>query len=115
MKGRRKRLSLRPRVFMVEIDDDHQRLLAAITRPGDESALDVLLALWFLRNIVAVDDLDSYEYVFDDEARPLDGLYVEKGFDAGEPETLHLIEAKVGSSPQEFDRDVVEHFATTIQ
>src|SRR4051812_39523498 len=100
---------------MADLDDQYAALVSAITRPGDESSRDVLLTLWFLRNIVAVDELDAYEFVFDDDARPVDGLYVERGFDSGEPETLHVIEAKIDGGPQEYGLDVVEQFRQSVE
>lgn len=56
--------------------------------------------LWFLRNVVGLDDLDAYEYVCDgplDEG--IDGLYLEGPSADDDIETVVLLQSKYPESP----------------
>src|SRR4051794_30496741 len=81
---------------------------SALTAPLDalaasEGDLDAqqLLLLWFLRNVLGVDDLDSYEFMLgtNHEAWRFDGFHLEPGADPETPARLMLIEVKRPHQP----------------
>ena len=92
---------------MATPEENYETLRSAIARPGDEASLPTLLALWYLRNILAVDDLEAYEYVLDSDG-PIAAIYPESGFDEGEPKSLHVIGAVTTDGPDTYDSNVVE-------
>ncbi len=58
-----------------------------------------MLLLWFLRNVVGVDDLDAYEYICDgDDDYGVDGLFLEAAAGDG-PETLVVYQSKYTEGP----------------
>lgn len=64
-----------------------------------------LLLLWFLRNVLSVDDLDSYEFMLGDHgAWRFDGFHLEPGADADTPARLMLIEVKRPQQPVSADQ-----------
>src|SRR5205809_45273 len=93
---------------------DKRLLLRAIRRSGDESSPDSLLLLWFLRNVMVVDEFDAYEFVAQDSPGLIDGLYLEQSFDPEVTPTLFVFEAKVPSGNQRIARDAVERFAAGV-
>jgi AIPR protein len=74
--------------------------LASTAEAGDLTRPRAVLLLWFLRNVVGIDDLDAYEYVCDgplDEG--IDGLYLEGPTADDDTETVVLLQSKYPESP----------------
>ncbi len=92
--------------------------LASTDEAGGLAKERSVLLLWFLRNIVGLDDLDAYEYVCDgDSDQGVDGLYLEQSSGDEDHETLVIFQSKytTGASqvgPGAFDRllSTASHF-----
>lgn len=86
----------------------HKTLMKSVSASGDEGTLEAQLLLWFLRHVMAVEPLDSYEFVFDDASGPIDGLLIDESQEVDEEPTLFLFEAKAGTAPMRIDARVVQ-------
>lgn len=74
--------------------------LANIDEAGGLAKERSVLLLWFLRNVVGVDDLDAYEYVCDgDDDGGVDALYLEASSGDENHETLAIYQSKYTMSP----------------
>lgn len=74
--------------------------LANTAEAGGLTRPRAVLLLWFLRNVIGIDDLDAYEYVCDgtrDEG--IDGLYLEASAEDDDAETVVLLQSKYPESP----------------
>jgi hypothetical protein len=89
-------------------------LKRALLDTGDEAPLDVILVSWFLHHVMAVDDLDTYQYVTSDEARVVDGMFLEQPFDSSERAVLHVFEAKVPETPAEIGPEAVQRLLSAV-
>ena len=59
-----------------------------------------ILLLWFLRNVVGLDDLDAYEFVTDgDDDAGIDALYLEESSGDETHETLVIYQSKYTEAP----------------
>ncbi|WP_225755196.1 AIPR family protein [Actinotalea sp. Marseille-Q4924] len=73
--------------------------LATLDEAGGLAKERSVLLLWFLRNVVGVDDLDAYEYICDgDDDYGVDGLFLEAAAGDG-PETLVVYQSKYTEGP----------------
>ncbi len=84
--------------------------LASTDEAGGLAKERSVLLLWFLRNIVGLDDLDAYEFVCDGDADGgVDGIYVEPSTGDEDHETLIIYQSKYTTGPTQvgptaFDR-----------
>ncbi len=86
-------------------------LLASISASGDEGPLDAQLLVWFLRNVMAVEPLDAYEFVFDDTSGVIDGLLIEESQEVEEEPTLFVFESKMSHANLRVDARAVQAIA----
>ena len=79
------------------------RMLASLASTDEAGGLAKersVLLLWFLRNVVGLDDLDAYEYVCDGDADGgADGLYLESSSGDEDHETLVIYQSKYTNGP----------------
>ncbi|MTG90134.1 hypothetical protein GJV82_14435 [Cellulosimicrobium sp. BIT-GX5] len=69
-----------------------------------------VLLLWFLRNVIGIDDLDAYEHVCDGPGdRGIDGMYVEEDDFTGIG-TLVILQSKYPQTPKNVGRTDVAEF-----
>ena len=83
---------------------DYQFLkeLASTDEAGGLAKERSVLLLWFLRNVVGLDDLDAYEFVCDGDADGgVDGLYLEPSSGDEDHETLVIYQSKYTTGPSE--------------
>lgn len=74
--------------------------LARTDEAGSLAKERSVLLLWFLRNIVGIDDLDAYEYVCDgDDDGGVDALYLEPSTGDEDNETLVVYQSKYTQAP----------------
>jgi len=84
--------------------------LASTDEAGGLAKERSVLLLWFLRNVVGLDDLDAYEFVCDGDADGgVDGIYVEPSTGDEDHETLVIFQSKYTNGPTQvgptaFDR-----------
>jgi hypothetical protein len=84
--------------------------LASTDEAGGLAKERSVLLLWFLRNVVGLDDLDAYEFVCDGDADGgVDGIYVEPSTGDEGHETLVIYQSKYTNGPTQvgptaFDR-----------
>ncbi|MCS5514586.1 AIPR family protein [Curtobacterium flaccumfaciens pv. betae] len=70
-----------------------------------------ILALWYLRNVVGINDLDAYEYVCDGvDDRGIDAMYKEASGGEEKTETLVLIQSKYPETPKDVSANDVATF-----
>jgi hypothetical protein len=86
----------------------HATLLRSISAAGDEGPLSSQLLVWFLRNVMAVEPLDAYEFVFDETEGVIDGMLVEESQEVEEEPTLFVFEAKMGTPDLSVDARAVQ-------
>jgi hypothetical protein len=73
--------------------------LASTAEAGGLAQPRAVLLLWFLRNVVGIDDLDAYEYVCDSpDDEGIDGLYLEGPGADDDIETVVLLQSKYPES-----------------
>lgn len=73
--------------------------LASIDEAGGLAKERSVLLLWFLRNVLGVDDLDAYEFVCDaDDDGGVDALYVNPSTGDEDSETLVIYQSKYTQS-----------------
>ena len=99
--------------------------LASTDEAGGLAKERSVLLLWFLRNVVGLDDLDAYEFVCGgDDDGGVDGLYMEPSTGDEDHETLVVYQSKYTTGPSKvgptaFDRLVAtaSHFkdATSLE
>lgn len=78
------------------------RRLASTDEAGGLAKERSVLLLWFLRNVVGLDDLDAYEYVCDGDADGgVDGLFLEALSGDEEYETLVIYQSKYTQGPNQ--------------
>jgi hypothetical protein len=94
-----------------DTDRLYQTLVASISASGDEGPLDAQLLVWFLRNVMAVEPLDAYEFVFDDTSGVIDGLLVEESQEIEEDPTLFVFESKMSDANLRVDARAVQAIA----
>lgn len=76
------------------------RRLASTDEAGGLAKERSVLLLWFLRNVVGLDDLDAYEFVCDGDADGgVDGIYVESSTGDEDHETLVIYQSKYTNGP----------------
>jgi hypothetical protein len=74
--------------------------LATLDEAGGLAKERSVLLLWFLRNVVGLDDLDAYEFVCDgDDDNGVDGLYLEPASGDDDHETLVIYQSKYTEAP----------------
>jgi hypothetical protein len=74
--------------------------LATLDEAGGLAKERSVLLLWFLRNVVGVDDLDAYEFICDgDEDNGVDALYLEPASGDDDHETLVIYQSKYTEGP----------------
>jgi hypothetical protein len=74
--------------------------LASTDEAGGLAKERSVLLLWFLRNVVGLDDLDAYEYVCDGDADGgVDGLFLEPSSGDEDHETLVIYQSKYTQGP----------------
>lgn len=84
--------------------------LASTDEAGGLAKERSVLLLWFLRNVVGLDDLDAYEFVCDGDADGgVDGMYLEASTGDEDHETLVIYQSKYTTGPAQvgpsaFDR-----------
>jgi hypothetical protein len=84
--------------------------LASTDEAGGLAKERSVLLLWFLRNVVGLDDLDAYEFVCDGDADGgVDGMYLEASAGDEDHETLVIYQSKYTNGPTQvgpsaFDR-----------
>lgn len=73
-----------------------------------------ILLLWFLRNVVGLDDLDAYEFVCDGDAdRGVDGIYLEPGENSDDQSILTLYQCKYPNAPSSVGPSDMKNFIGT--
>jgi AIPR protein len=81
---------------------DFLQNLANTDESGGLARDRAVLLLWFLRNVVGVDDLDAYEFVCDGpDDGGVDGLYLERGTGDEDHDTLVIYQSKYTESPRQ--------------
>ena len=76
--------------------------LATTDEAGGLAKERSVLLLWFLRNIVGLDDLDAYEFVCDGDADGgIDGLRLEPSTGDEDHETLVIYQSKYTEKPNQ--------------
>jgi hypothetical protein len=86
----------------MSIASDYELLkrLASTDEAGGLAKERSVLLLWFLRNVVGLDDLDAYEYVCDgDLDAGIDGLLLEPSTGDEDHETLVVYQSKYSENP----------------
>ncbi|WP_121191606.1 AIPR family protein [Motilibacter peucedani] len=74
--------------------------LATLDEAGGLAKERSVLLLWFLRNVVGLDDLDAYEFICDgDDDNGVDALYLEPASGEDAPETLVIYQSKYTEAP----------------
>lgn len=74
--------------------------LANTAEAGGLTRERAVLLLWFLRNVIGIDDLDAYEFVTDGpDDEGIDGLYLEGSAGDDDIETLVLLQSKYPQAP----------------
>lgn len=74
--------------------------LATLDEAGGLAKERSVLLLWFLRNVVGLDDLDAYEYICDgDDDNGVDGLSLERRSGGDGAETLVVYQSKYTEGP----------------
>ncbi len=74
--------------------------LASTAEAGGLAKERSVLLLWFLRNVVGIDDLDAYEFVCDgDDDGGVDALYLEQSTGDEDHETLVVYQSKYTQGP----------------
>jgi hypothetical protein len=86
----------------MEVNDAYQ-LVSSMASPSTDEGLKkerAVLLLWFLRNVVGLDDLDAYENVCDgDKDQGIDGAYLEERGVDEEKDTFVLLQSKYPLQP----------------
>jgi hypothetical protein len=79
---------------------DLVKRLANTAEAGGLAKERSILLLWFLRNVVGLDDLDAYEFVTDgDDDAGVDALYLEESSGDETHETLVIYQSKYTEAP----------------
>lgn len=74
--------------------------LATLDEAGGLAKERSVLLLWFLRNVVGLDDLDAYEFICDgDDDNGVDALYLEPASGDRDYETLVIYQSKYTEGP----------------
>lgn len=88
--------------------------LAQVASPDASEGLArsrAILLLWFLRNVIGIDDLDAYEHVCDGPAdHGIDGMYVEEGEGPDDVATLVILQSKYPETPRNVGRSDIAAF-----
>lgn len=72
---------------------------ANIAEAGGLAKEKAILLLWFLRNVVGIEELEAYDNVCDgDNDQGIDGLFLERGGGEDEPDTLVIYQSKYGDT-----------------
>lgn len=88
--------------------------LASTAEAGGLSKERSVLLLWFLRNVIGLDDLEAYEYVCDgDRDGGVDGLYLERFSGDDDYDTLVIYQSKYTQSPHQVGRTSFNGFLAT--
>ena len=84
----------------LQSDYDYLKSIANTEEAGGLAKERSILLLWFLRNVVGLDDLDAYEFVCDgDRDQGVDGLYLESSTGDEDHETLVIFQSKFTDNP----------------
>ncbi|MDC0716352.1 AIPR family protein [Nannocystis bainbridge] len=90
--------------------------VVTVARPSASEGLKkerAILLLWFIRNVMGIDDLEAYEYICDgDNDQGIDAVIFEPG---EETSTLVLLQSKYPESPKHVGVNELKHFAGTAQ
>lgn len=100
----------------VDLPADYALLsgLASTDEAGGLAKERSILLLWFLRNVVGLDDLDAYEFVCDgDEDNGVDGLYLEPSSGDEDHETLVVYQSKYTTGPNPVGPTSFDRLLTT--
>lgn len=74
--------------------------LATLDEAGGLAKERSVLLLWFLRNVVGLDDLDAYEFICDgDDDNGVDALFLEPSGGDSDTETLVIYQSKYTEAP----------------
>lgn len=91
-----------PTATKPSLKDDYELVerLASIDEAGGLAKERSVLLLWFLRNVVGLDDLDAYEFVCDgDDDGGVDALFLERSSGSDDHETLVIYQSKYTQAP----------------
>jgi len=84
--------------------EDAYRRVAEVASPSDSEGLKkqrAILLLWYLRNVLGIDDLEAYEYVCDgDRDQGVDALYFEPASEGQAHDVLHIFQSKYPEKPK---------------
>jgi hypothetical protein len=69
------------------------------TNEGPVEDTDYALLVWYMRYGLAIDELDAYEHVFDDDNTVIDGWTISEAMNSDEPDVLLLFGTKAQRSP----------------
>ena len=73
---------------------------ATLAEAGGLAKPRSVLLLWFLRNVIGIDELEAYDHVCDgDRDKGIDGLFLERGAGEQSPDTLMIFQSKYSESP----------------
>lgn len=93
------------------------RLIAEVANPGASEGLKkprAVLLLWFLRNVMGLDDLEAYEYVCDgDNDKGIDGMYLSAGDAEDGKHTLFLFQSKYPEGPKNVGENDLKRFVAS--
>jgi hypothetical protein len=88
--------------------------LASTAEAGGLAKERSVLLLWFLRNVIGLDDLDAYEFVCDGDADGgVDGLYLEPSSGDEDHETLVIYQSKYRNGPTQVGPNAFNRLTTT--
>ncbi len=74
---------------------------ATLAEAGGLAKQRAVLLLWFLRNVVGIEELEAYDHVCDgDNDKGIDGLFLELGTGDEEPDTLVIYQSKYTEGPK---------------
>lgn len=74
---------------------------ATLAESGGLAKERSVLLLWFLRNVVGIEELDAYDHVCDgDNDKGIDGLFVEQGVGDTDPDILVIYQSKYTETPK---------------
>jgi hypothetical protein len=92
--------------------------VADVASPSDSEGLKkerAILLLWYLRNVMGIDDLEAYEYICDgDSDQGVDGLYLERAYEGQEFDVLHIFQSKYPESPKNIGVTEIRSLVGTV-
>src|SRR3712207_1867315 len=95
-------------------DYDFLKRLASSDEAGGLAKERSILLLWFLRNVIGLDDLEAYEYICDgDRDRGVDGLYRQASNGNDDYQTLVIYQSKYAQGPNQVGRTAFDGLLAT--